>query len=62
MNTEWVKSSRSGGNGGSCVEVRQRDGRVEVRDSKDQEGPVLSFEAAAWAAFVDGVAKGELGL
>ncbi|MEV0002998.1 DUF397 domain-containing protein [Micromonospora sp. NPDC050980] len=49
----WRKSSRSGSNGGSCVEVA--DGLPEivgVRDSKDPSGPVLGFDPAAWRAFV----------
>lgn len=30
---------------------------VAVRDSKDQGGPVLTFTAAEWDAFVGGVAE-----
>lgn len=55
MTTEphWKKSSRSSGNGGECVEVADDlGGAVGVRDSKDPAGPVLSFEPAAWRAFV----------
>lgn len=49
----WRKSSHSGGNGGQCVEVATNlPGMVAVRDSKDPDGPVLVFEAAAWTAFV----------
>jgi hypothetical protein len=48
------KSSYSSGNG-QCVEVAFLDGVVGVRDSKDQDGPVLEFTAHEWAAFVDGV-------
>ncbi|MDG4831782.1 DUF397 domain-containing protein [Solwaraspora sp. WMMD1047] len=49
----WRKSSRSGGNGGDCVEVA--DGLADligVRDSKDPTGPVLVFTPAAWSTFV----------
>jgi hypothetical protein len=55
----WRKSSRSGGNGGDCVEVTGDlpDG-VAVRDSKDPTGPVLVFMTAEWAAFVAGVKEG----
>lgn len=52
----WRKSSYSGNNGGECVEVA--DGipdAVPVRDSKDPQGPVLVFPAAAWTAFIRGV-------
>ena len=49
----WRKSSYSGGNGGSCVEVGQA-GHVLVRDTKqDATGPVLRFSPAAWRRFAD---------
>jgi hypothetical protein len=56
----WRKSSRSGPQGGNCVEVAHLpEGGVAVRDSKDQGGPMLVFTAAEWAAFVAGVRDGE---
>ncbi|SCL29700.1 protein of unknown function [Micromonospora nigra] len=49
----WRKSTRSGGNGGECVEVADNlPGIVAVRDSKDPHGPALAFPASAWATFV----------
>ncbi|MDG4831874.1 DUF397 domain-containing protein [Solwaraspora sp. WMMD1047] len=52
----WRKSTRSGPNGGDCVEVASNlPGRVLVRDSKDLAGPVLTFGPAAWRSFVAGV-------
>ncbi|MDG4786828.1 DUF397 domain-containing protein [Micromonospora sp. WMMD1102] len=49
----WRKSTRSGNNGGNCVEVaRNLPGVVGVRDSKDRQGPALVFEPAAWRGFV----------
>lgn len=49
----WRKSSRSNQSGGDCVEVADNlPGRVLVRDSKHQRGPVLSFDPAAWRAFI----------
>ncbi|SCG69975.1 DUF397 domain-containing protein [Micromonospora inositola] len=49
----WRKSTRSGGNGGECVEVATNlPGIVAVRDSKDQLGAVLAFTPTAWASFV----------
>ncbi|MDG4798043.1 DUF397 domain-containing protein [Micromonospora sp. WMMD1082] len=49
----WRKSSKSGGNGGDCVEVAGNlPGVVGVRDSKDPAGPALVFAPAAWRAFV----------
>ena len=47
----WRKSSYSGGNGGSCVEVAS-DGAVAVRDTTDRTGPVLAFSSAAWRQLV----------
>ncbi|GHJ13478.1 MULTISPECIES: DUF397 domain-containing protein [unclassified Micromonospora] len=49
---QWHKSTRSGGNGGECVEVADNlPGLVGVRDSKDPAGPVLTFTPAAWTTF-----------
>ncbi|MFY1689207.1 DUF397 domain-containing protein [Plantactinospora sp. WMMB782] len=49
----WRRSSRSGQNGGNCVEVADNlPGRVLVRDSKDPHGPVLTFTPDTWHAFV----------
>lgn len=58
----------------NCVEVTLdpdstrpefKDGErvaVQVRDSKDPDGPVLSFTAAEWGAFVLGAKDGEFDL
>jgi hypothetical protein len=54
--TEWAKSSYSANNG-SCVEVAAFPGRIATRDSKNADGPVLSFDPAAWAAFITTVAQ-----
>ncbi|MET7881377.1 DUF397 domain-containing protein [Micromonospora profundi] len=51
MDSQWRKSTRSGSNG-ACVEVRRDGQAAEVRDSKDQLGPTLRFEAAAWSTFL----------
>lgn len=49
----WRKSSRSGGNGGDCVEVaRNLPGIVAIRDSKDPRGPVLIVGKDEWASFI----------
>ncbi|TYK46008.1 DUF397 domain-containing protein [Actinomadura decatromicini] len=39
----WRKSSRSGGNGGECVELASAAGTIAIRDSKDAEGPALTM-------------------
>jgi hypothetical protein len=50
---QWRKSTRSGSNGGACVEVADNlPGVVGVRDSKDPAGPVLTFTPQTWRAFV----------
>jgi Domain of unknown function (DUF397) len=56
----WRKSTLSATNG--CVEVAVEDDGVAVRDSKDQNGPVLVFSRHEWAAFVGGVRAGEFDL
>ncbi|ATO12928.1 DUF397 domain-containing protein [Micromonospora sp. WMMA2032] len=49
----WRTSTKSGNNGGDCVEVADGvAGVVGVRDSKDRSGPVLVFTPPAWRAFV----------
>ncbi|MGN9774771.1 DUF397 domain-containing protein [Micromonospora sp. H33] len=49
----WRTSIRSSTNGGDCVEVADNlPGVVAVRDSKDRDGGNLTFDPAAWRAFV----------
>ena len=45
----WIKSSHS--STGNCVEVSGQPGRVLIRDTKDQSGPVLNISAKAWRQF-----------
>ncbi|SHM59830.1 DUF397 domain-containing protein [Actinacidiphila paucisporea] len=60
--TTWRKSSFSGGDNGSCVEVADGvPGVMPVRDSKDPQGPALVFPAAAWTAFLADVKAGRFG-
>jgi hypothetical protein len=55
----WIKSSLSFSNG-NCVEVSSLpDGGMAVRNSRDPEGPVLTFTRDEWQAFIGGVRKGE---
>ncbi|MEU5694924.1 DUF397 domain-containing protein [Actinosynnema sp. NPDC020468] len=51
----WRKSSRSAGNGGACVELAHDTRTLLVRDSKNPEGPVLSFDRAHFAGFLAAV-------
>jgi hypothetical protein len=59
--SEWRKSTRSG-NQSNCVLVRHNETTVQVKDSKDPEGPVLTFSRSEWAAFVGGTRDGEFDL
>jgi Domain of unknown function (DUF397) len=53
LDPQWRKSSRSGGNGGACVEVGQHCGGVLVRDSKLESSSLeLPFSSGAWADFL----------
>jgi Domain of unknown function (DUF397) len=55
----WRKSTRSGSNGGNCVEVaRKLRGAVAVRDSKDPDGPMLVTSPAAWRALTASLKAG----
>ncbi|MEK8143332.1 DUF397 domain-containing protein [Streptomyces sp. M10(2022)] len=61
--TGWRKSTHSGNEGGSCVEVL--DGHtsgVPVRDSKSPHGPALVIPAAGWSSFVSAVKGGHFSL
>jgi hypothetical protein len=59
----WHKSTFSNGSGGNCVEVASNlPGIVAVRDSKDREGPSLSFTPDQWRAFIAGAKAGEFDL
>jgi Domain of unknown function (DUF397) len=57
--TGWMMSSRSTGNGGSCVEARRYAGLIEVRNSKSPDAGTVRFTTAEWDSFLDGAKKGE---
>jgi Domain of unknown function (DUF397) len=59
MNVIWVKSSLSFSNG-NCVEVASLPGgEIGVRNSRDRDGPVLTFTPGEWHAFVGRARLGE---
>jgi hypothetical protein len=62
MGDEWFKSSFSYANG-NCLEAQYlTDGGVQVRNSRDREGPVLTFTGEEWRAFIAGARNGEFDL
>ncbi|MFF3636566.1 DUF397 domain-containing protein [Streptomyces sp. NPDC002250] len=50
---DWFKSSYSSGSeGDSCVEVAPTPATIHIRDSKQDDGPLLTVTPATWATFV----------
>lgn len=54
----WIKAGRST-SGGQCVEMRRRGSGVEVRDSKNPDGPVLRFPPGEFSAWLRGASRGD---
>jgi hypothetical protein len=59
LSNDWAKSSYSTSNGGNCVEARDAAHAVQVRDSKNPDGPLLTFAKADWRAFTTEVKNGQ---
>ena len=58
--TNWIKATKSGGNGGSCVEMRGHAGTVEVRDTKAHgTGPTLGLTKMQFSAWLAAAKRGE---
>jgi hypothetical protein len=57
--TDWIISSRSTGNGGSCVQARRHNGLIEVRNSKSPDAGTVRFTLEEWDSFLDGAKKDE---
>jgi hypothetical protein len=55
----WIMSSRSAGNGGSCVEARRHEGVIEVRNSKNPAAGTVRFTVEEWDSFLFGAKRGE---
>jgi hypothetical protein len=55
----WIMSSRSTGNGGSCVQARRQAGLIEVRNSKRPDAGTVQFTVEEWDSFLDGAKNGE---
>jgi Domain of unknown function (DUF397) len=58
----WRKPSRSGANGGNCVEVGQPAEGIAVRDTKNRDGAELRFSASAWRRLVGDVKAADASL
>jgi hypothetical protein len=54
---EFRKSSFSGGESGSCVEVARGEDLFGIRDSKNLVGPVLTLGTAPGLAFLAAVKR-----
>ncbi|MEU6347707.1 DUF397 domain-containing protein [Streptomyces sp. NPDC047072] len=54
----WFKSSYSGSQGDSCIEVAVTQQAVHVRDSKDVTRPDFTVGRVGWANFVRYAARG----
>ena len=61
LDHNWRRSDR-GDDRGQSVEVRRVDDTIQVRDSRDPEGAVLTFTFAEWDAFTGGAKDGEFDL
>ncbi|GGW14816.1 DUF397 domain-containing protein [Streptomyces capoamus] len=49
----WFKSSYSDGpDGDSCVEVATTPDTIHIRDSKQDDGPLLTVAPGTWTEFV----------
>ncbi len=47
----WRKSTRSDSEGDNCIEVAGLPEVIAVRDSKNPDGPCLTFTRPAFASF-----------
>lgn len=57
---DWRKASACTSSG-NCVEIARDGPDTLVRDGKNPDGPRLRFDPAEWAAFLEGVRRGEFG-
>ena len=57
----WRKATRSGTQGGNCVEVASAVSAVHVRDTKSRERGMLTVTAATWQAFLADIKASRLG-
>ena len=58
----WRKSTRSGAEGGDCVEVAGLRAAIAVRDSKNPRGPMLSFTRPVFRTLARDIRAGRFDL
>jgi hypothetical protein len=60
VNARWRKATKSGDNGGECIEVAPLPGgHVGIRDTERPEVAPYVVSGSVFAAFIDGAKKGE---
>ena len=46
-------------NGGSCIQVATHGEQIVIGDSKNPEGPILTYSRTEWDAFSNGIRQGD---
>lgn len=46
-------------NGGECVRIAPSGDAVVIGDSKNPDGPYLTYSRTEWKTFVDGIRQGD---
>ncbi len=46
-------------NGGGCVAVAKEGQQVHIGDTKDPDGPILTYSAREWRDFLAGAKNGD---
>lgn len=55
----WRKSSHSAPDG-QCIEIADTPEGIDLRDSKDPSGAVLTFARPDWTEFIGAIKRGRL--
>lgn len=55
----WRKATRSGNNGGECVEVARLTGAIGIRDSKHPHAGNLTVSPTAFSDLLDQIRTGK---
>jgi hypothetical protein len=46
-------------NGGACIRVAPQGNQILIGDSKNPDGPVLTYSRSEWHVFVNGIRQGD---